>query len=204
MTILNYLMIRKNLINDMDLSKLFEKYKIRVDPRFVLECWNQDHRHYHNQNHLLDLISQINEDYGNGIIGHNEKDKLMLTALFHELVYDPSRSDNQEKSAEIFFRFCSEQYNVDLVEVKQMILDTKEYTPCTPLSQKFLEYELDICSKDFDTLLEWEKLTREEYHMLDYQDYKKNRILFLESVLDKYPSNMDNLLDLINWLKNNH
>jgi pantetheine-phosphate adenylyltransferase len=187
----------------MDLKVLFRKYKISVDPSFILDRWSEPHRHYHNIDHLSDLISQIDEDYSYGIINELEREKLTLTALFHDLVFDPEREDNEERSAEIFYRFCTEQYNVDLVEVKQMILDTKTHTPCTPLSNKFIEYDMKICEKDLDSLLVWESGVREEYSMFDDEQYKKQRISFLESLLDKFPLNTDNLLDLINWVKKN-
>jgi predicted metal-dependent HD superfamily phosphohydrolase len=188
----------------MNLTDLFNKYNIKVDPKFILDCWSESHRSYHNLNHLNDLISQINEDYGDGLINETEREKLALVALFHDLVYDPTRDDNEEKSAEIFYRFCSEQHNIDLVEVKQMILDTKNHIPCTPLSQKFIDYDMNICERNFDELLEWEQGIREEYSMFSSIDYKNNRIKFLETCLDKFPMNTDNLLDLINWVKSNY
>lgn len=197
-------MIKKNLKNKMDLNYLFQKYKLSVSPTFILDTWNEPHRTYHNLNHLNDLISQINEDFGNGIINQNEREKLTLVALFHDIVYHPNRTDNEEKSAEFFYRFCTEKYNVDLVEVKQMILDTKTQTPCTPLSQRFIDYDMNICERDFDQMLSWEKMIREEYSMYANDEYKISRIKFLESVIDRYPLNMDNILDLINWVKSTY
>jgi predicted metal-dependent HD superfamily phosphohydrolase len=85
-----------------------------------------------------------------------------------------------------------------------MILDTKNHIPCTPLSKKFIDYDMNICERSFDDLLEWEEGIREEYSMFSDEEYKSGRIKFLESILDNYPSNMDNLLDLINWVKSNY
>ena len=82
----------------MNLVSLFRKYKINVDPKFVLDRWCESHRHYHNMNHLNDLISQINEDYADSKLNESEREKLTLTALFHDLVYEPDRNDNEERS----------------------------------------------------------------------------------------------------------
>ena len=188
----------------MNLNILFRKYKISVDPSFVLDRWSESHRSYHNIDHLSDLISKINEDFGNDKINENEREKLLLTALFHRIVHEPKRDDNQERSADIFYRFCNEQYNVDLVEVKQMILDTKTKNPCTPLSRKFLDYDLSVCESDFEQLLTWENNLREEYSFLSNEEYKKVRLSFVESVIDRYTENMDNLLDLMNWIKSTY
>ena len=37
-----------------------------------------------------------------------------------------------------------------------------------------------------------------------YSYYKEKRLLFLESLIDKYPNNIDNLLKLIDFVKNNY
>ena len=199
-----YQVIKTNSINAMDIRGLLEKYKITIDPNFILERWDEPHRFFHNISFLDNLISSIKEDFGNGSINENEKDKLILTSLFHKLVFDPHRDDNEEKSAEIFYRFCGEKFNVDLVEVKQMILDVKTNIPCTPLSNKFLEYQYSICNENFEHLLEWEKSVREEQYLIEDVDYKRNRIKYLESCIEKYPMNIDNILDLINWIKSNY
>jgi hypothetical protein len=34
--------------------------------------------------------------------------------------------------------------------------------------------------------------------------YKDGRLKFLESILDKYPHNTENLLKLVDWVKNNY
>ena len=169
-----------------------------------MERWNEPHRHYHNIDFLEKLISSINEDFGDGFLSETDRDKLVLTALFHKLIYEPIKEDNEEKSSEVFHRFCGEKYNIDLVEVKQMILDLKRGVPCTPLSKKFLDYNMSICQKDFESLLTWEKSLREEYSMVENSNYKEKRIKYLESCLENYPLNMDNLLDLINWVNSNY
>ena len=71
----------------MDLQQLLEKWNIKCDINTVLAMWNESHRSYHNLNHLNDLISQINENKSN--FSEKEYEKLMLTAMFHDIVYDP-------------------------------------------------------------------------------------------------------------------
>ena len=127
---------------------------------------------------------------------------MILCALFHDCVYDPMRSDNEEKSAEFFINCCQEK-NQDILDIKQMILDTKTHEATTPLSEKFNKFDMNIVERDFDQLLEWETGIREEYKA--YGDlYKMGRLQFLESLLDKYPHNTENLLKLIDWVKTNY
>ena len=43
------------------MQDILNKWGIKVDYNILLGMWNESHRHYHNQNHLLDLIDQVNE-----------------------------------------------------------------------------------------------------------------------------------------------
>lgn len=185
----------------MNLQELLNKWNIKCDINTVLAMWNESHRHYHNLNHLNDIIDQINENKSK--YSGKEYEKLMLTALFHDCVYDPMRSDNEEKSAQFFIECCQDKTNSDILEVKQMILDTKTHESTTNLSESFNHYDMSIVERDFDQLLEWENGISEEYKSYGEQ-YKEGRLKFLESLLDKYPHNTENLLKLVEWVKNNH
>jgi pantetheine-phosphate adenylyltransferase len=183
------------------MQELLDKWNIKLDYNVLLAMWNESHRAYHTQSHLLDLIEQINENKSQ-YQSQKDYDKMILCALFHDCVYDPMRNDNEEKSAEFFMNCCQEK-NQDILDIKQMILDTKTHEATTPLSEKFNELDMNIVERDFNQLLEWEKGIREEYKA--YGDmYKMGRIQFLESLLDKYPHNTENLLKLINYIKENY
>lgn len=185
----------------MNLQELLNKWNIKCDVTTLLSMWNESHRHYHTLNHLNDIIDQINENKSK--YSNKEYEKLMLTALFHDCVYDPMKNDNEEKSAQFFIECCSDKTNSDVLEVKQMILDTKTHESTTNLSESFNHYDMSIVERDFDQLLEWENGISEEYK--SYGDaYKEGRLKFLESLLDKYPHNTENLLKLVNWVKNNY
>jgi predicted metal-dependent HD superfamily phosphohydrolase len=183
------------------MQELLDKWNIKLDYNVLLAMWNESHRAYHTQNHLLDLIEQIDENKSQ-YQSQKDYDKMILCALFHDCVYDPMRNDNEEKSAEFFLNCCQEK-NQDILDIKQMILDTKTHEATTPLSEKFNVLDMNIVERDFNQLLEWEKGIREEYKA--YGDmYKMGRIQFLESLLDKYPHNTENLLKLIDWVKTNY
>jgi pantetheine-phosphate adenylyltransferase len=183
------------------MQELLDKWNIKLNYNILLSMWNESHRAYHNQNHLLDLINQINENKSK-FESHKDYEKMVLCALFHDCVYDPMRNDNEEKSAEFFVNCCQEK-NQDILDIKQMILDTKTHESTTPLSEEFNQLDMNIVERDFDQLLEWENGIREEYKPYG-EMYKTGRLKFLESLLDKYPHNTDNLLKLIDWVKTNY
>lgn len=190
--------------NKMDIEKLFKKWNINCSPKLILDKWQESGRYYHDSEHLIDLISQIEEDFGDGKITPLEREKLHIVALFHDIIYVPGLKNNEEKSAEFFYSLCKDKYDFDVIEMKQMILDTKTHIPSTPLSEKFIDYDMSICGRDFETLLKWEGGIRQEYSKFNNKEYLNGRVKFLESIINKFPMNMDNILDLINWCKKNY
>jgi len=185
----------------MDLQELLNNWGIKCDINTILTMWNESHRHYHNLNHLNDLIDQINEN--KSIFTQKEYEKLIIASLFHDCIYDPMKEDNEEKSADFFMECVIDKSNKHLLEVKQMILDTKNHNPTTPLSECFNQLDMNIVERDFDQLLDWENGIYNEYK--SYGDkYKDERLKFLESLMDKYPNNTDNILKLVNWVKENY
>ena len=185
----------------MNLQQLLEKWGIKCHINTILSMWNESHRSYHNLNHLNDLISQINENKSK--YSEKEYEKLILTALFHDVVYDPASKTNEEDSANFLIECAVDKKNSDILDVKQMILDTKTHNSTTNLSESFNKYDMNIVERDFDQLLEWERGISEEYSIYSKEEYKMGRLKFLESILDKYTHNTENLLKLVEWVKNN-
>jgi len=185
----------------MDLQQLLEKWNIKCDINTVLSMWNESHRSYHNLNHLNDLISQINENKSN--FSEKEYEKLMLTAVFHDVVYDPASQTNEEDSVKFLMKCVVDKNNKDILDVRKMILDTKTHESTTNLSESFNNYDMNIVERDFDQLLDWEKGISEEFSVYPKAQYKEGRLKFLESLLDKYPNNTENLLQLIDHVKSN-
>lgn len=183
------------------MQELLNKYKIKIDYNIILNEWNSNIRYYHTQNHLLDLINQINENKNS--LSEKEYEKLILCSLFHDIVYDPTKSNNEEKSASFFINCCQDKTNPDVLEIKQMILDTKTHEAKTKLSEIFNKFDMNIVERDYNSLLEWESGIYEEYKFAG-DKYKNGRLQFLESLLNKYPENMGNLLKLIDYVKTNY
>ena len=182
----------------INFQSLLDKYRIKADANMLLDMWNESHRHYHNLDHLSDLIEQINESYGKNEINEKQKEILSLVALFHDIIYEPKRFDNEERSADFFINLCEDKASGDILQIKYAILDTKEHKNSTLISEMFNKYDMSICEKNFDELLKWEEGIKSEFVPHFGEDaYKLGRVEFLESLLDKYPNNTENLLKLI-------
>lgn len=185
----------------MNLQKLLYNWRIKSDVNVLLSMWNESQRHYHNLNHLNDLIDKIDEKKGS--LTEKEYEKLLITALFHDIIYNPCEVNNEEKSADFFMSVCEDKSNKDILEIKQAILDTKTHKPSSKVSQIFCDLDMSIVESDYDKLLEWEEGIEAEYvPCFGKEAYKEGRLKFLESLLNKYNHNAGNLLKLIESVKN--
>lgn len=189
----------------IDFQNLLNKYQIKADINMLLDMWSESHRHFHNIKHLNDLVSQINESYESEKINEKQMELLSLVALFHDIIYEPSRFDNEERSADFFQSLCENKADKDILAIKIAILDTKEHESVYPLCEIFNSFDMNICERSFEELIQWEKEIGSEYiPCFGEFTYKDGRIQFLESLLDKYPNNSENLLKLIDWVKTNY
>lgn len=183
----------------MNLQRLLEKYKVKTDIKMILDMWNEPNRYFHNLDHLNDILDQIEESRYN----EETKDKLRLVALFHDIIYDPKRNDNELKSSEFFLSLCQEK-NEDILEVNQAILDTEKHIDNTRISSLFNDMDMKIAESNIEDLMRWEKGIRKEYSFLDDKTYKEGRLKFIDGLMDRYPTNTSNLLSLRNYVRKNY
>ena len=172
----------------MNIDKLLEKYKIKANVNMLLDMWNESHRKYHNLDHFVDIKNMITEDYGDKKFNQDFFEKLILTDLFHDIIYDPNRNDNEQKSADFLMSLCLEKNNKDILEIRTAILDTATHKATNKLSEIFNKYDMNIIERDYDSLLVWEEGIYLEFSKAyDNVSYKAGRLNFLEGILDKYP-----------------
>lgn len=63
----------------------------------LISRWCQPHRHYHGLTHLVAVLSIVDSLASTAV----DADAVRLAAWYHDAVYDPTRSDNEERSAEL-------------------------------------------------------------------------------------------------------
>jgi pantetheine-phosphate adenylyltransferase len=138
----------------------------------VLQRYEEPHRHYHTVTHLLHVLGHIEKQ------GKKQDDLLFLAAVYHDAVYDPRRTDNEERSAKLFLKEAAsagfDRRSADAVAT--MIRDTKSHVPSIPASVALIEADLDILDQPLDTLIAYEQQVYREYQYVSYRDYAKARI----------------------------
>ena len=94
----------------------------------VIDQYLEPHRHYHNINHISNMLSNVHV-YNLSAV---DKIKLHMAILYHDIVYDPESNVNEENSALYFTRklirkeyhmLSDEDYNVGRSKWIKSMLD---------------------------------------------------------------------------------
>ncbi len=128
----------------------------------IEENYSGSKRYYHTLQHLENLL-QILTPIKAKI---NDWDTLLFTLFYHDVVYNATKSDNEEKSAELAFsRMKTIGVENSKIEICQtQILDTKKHLPSTDSdSNYFTDADLSVLGQDWETYSNYYKSVRKEY-----------------------------------------
>jgi predicted metal-dependent HD superfamily phosphohydrolase len=171
----------------MDFHALLTKWHITMSQEEIMERWSEPHRAYHGPAHLADLLAQINRHTE---LTTREREILTLAAIFHDIIYNPRRSDNEAQSADLFLNSVAmDKDNADIQEIATIIRDTKDHVPSTHLSTIFSHMDMDVVRRPYEELLKWEAGIRHEYKHVPGIAYVVVRARFLGQMIKKYPEN---------------
>ncbi|HEX4792831.1 MAG TPA: hypothetical protein VH370_03510 [Humisphaera sp.] len=139
-------------------------------------------RHYHNLDHIhkcLELLADVREQC-------DDPDAMEIAIWFHDCIYDPTRRDNEEASADVAARLLGEcGISPDQIErVRELILATKHAVqPADPDSQLLVDIDLAILGSAPGTFDDYEGGIRLEYAHVPDDAFAKGRAQILEMFL---------------------
>lgn len=166
---------------------LCHKYNIDIND---INRYNEPHRFYHNMDHIINMINQLNNS--------QKTDEILLAILFHDIIYDPLKKDNEEQSAELFMHYANRNNYKNSPHIKQAILETKNHESTFYLSNLLCSLDLSCLYSDFKTFIEYEHKIFKEYQFVDYSIYLQKRV----ELLKKYTVE-PNFVDYVKTIKPN-
>ena len=94
--------------------------KVVVDGWFhrLVQAYGEPHRHYHTLTHIVKMLNALRE-FGKDLQHHEEVE---LAIWFHDAVYDPQRTDNEEASNRLFQQFASDAQLVSVAKKNELNL----------------------------------------------------------------------------------
>ncbi len=144
------------------------------------KMYNEPGRHYHTVGHIADCLEWWKRTPG-------QRSAVALAIIYHDCVYDPKRTDNEEQSAALMRKNIPEGWPAELGD---MILATaKHFDPAFNPTDEFTKTLLDIDLASFaDEPAEQEFISnaiRQEYAFVPDDTYCASRISLLSGLLQK-------------------
>ncbi len=141
----------------------------------ILKAYNSSNRFYHNIIHIEKMLAQL-PNFGAEITDFN---CLVLAIIYHDVVYEPKKQDNEEKSA-IFAKKQLSLLNFPIEKaekVERMIISTKKHYPLDDNfdSKLFLDLDLMILAADFFEYKNYSSQIRKEYDFVPKFLFRQKR-----------------------------
>lgn len=145
----------------------------------VIRRYNENHRHYHNLTHVTRLLELYDD------LVQSDPD-LLLAIFYHDVIYKPGSSKNEEKSA-AFARKSLGRLGVDPNRINhtcEMIMATADHLnpPADPLTRIFLDLDMSILGSPREEYQAYAEGVRKEYSWVPGSVFRKNRRKFLEKI----------------------
>lgn len=142
--------------------------------------YNSPPRAYHNWTHIQCCLFELD--------ALNLPDDLALRVaiLFHDAIYDPKASDNEQQSADLAKKILQSQNHTDdfIQTVQSLILDTTHQSPpSTQQGQFIVDIDLSILGKDLKTYAFYALAIQYEYSFVPPAQFVQGRSQFLQKLL---------------------
>jgi predicted metal-dependent HD superfamily phosphohydrolase len=148
----------------------------------LVAAYSEKHRHYHTQLHIEHCLREL--DSAPGIA--REPEEVELALWFHDAIYNPHSSENEERSAAWA---CSllERHGIDSARVNRVrehILATRHAVSASePDAKLVVDIDLAILGADESRYAAFENEVRKEYRWVPSILFRSKRAEILESFL---------------------
>ncbi|GGS97000.1 hypothetical protein GCM10010156_63980 [Planobispora rosea] len=150
----------------------------------LITRYGEPHRRYHTAAHLEAVL-----DHVDALAGHAANpDLVRLAAWFHDAVYDPARSDNEERSARLAERALPEAglpaEAVAAVARLVRLTVTHDPAPGDADGAVLCDADLAILAAPPEVYAAYAAAVREEYAFVPDDAFRSGRAAVLRSLLD--------------------
>ena len=153
----------------------------------VLKRYHEKHRFYHNFNHIKTMLEEADR------YDVELSEEQYLAILFHDVIYNPHSTTNEEDSCDVFndYVFGLKAVSFDAKLVRQIIMDTK-YPFISTCKESQIIHDLDFLSfgrteeqyKRDIKLLEWEYTYPNNTQKM-INDFYHKRLAFLKGLQER-------------------
>lgn len=147
----------------------------------------EPHRHYHTWKHIDDMLA-LSVRFRHLIYNPH---LLNVAILYHDAVYDPTRHDNEGKSALLVNQLGGVLSVGEIAWVQNLIMATMDHRPAMVRederadAQVLVDIDLSILGCDAGAFWNYEDGIRREYSFVSPADYREGRTKVLKSFLER-------------------
>ena len=153
----------------------------------LLAAYSKPPRAYHNAGHIADCIDQF--DAVGDLFA--DPDEAEAALWFHDAIYDPQASDNEERSASLLRQgLLGERMDVEISEranrITDLILATKHKAiPDGGDAQLIVDIDLSILGRAWERFEAYDRAIRIEYAWVGDKEYREGRSRVLSGFLER-------------------
>ena len=154
----------------------------RTEWAAVVTAWSEPHRRYHDLGHLAAVLGLVGELAGSAA----DPDAVKLAAWYHDVVYDPSRDDNEEVSAtraRAGLRGLVPEARIAEVERLVRLTAGHDPEPGDANGAVLCDADLAVLAGPAEAYATYASAIREEYGHLSDEVFTAGRIAVLERLL---------------------
>jgi predicted metal-dependent HD superfamily phosphohydrolase len=154
----------------------------RTEWAAVVAAWSEPHRRYHDLAHLAVVLGLVAE-----LGGAADIDVVRLAAWYHDVVYDPARTDNEEISARRARAGLRGLVDDDRVaEVERLVLLTAGHDPepGDANGAVLCDADLAVLAGSPQRYAEYTAAIRREYAHVPDADFRAGRATVLRALLE--------------------
>ncbi|MEU6809035.1 hypothetical protein ABZ920_08520 [Streptomyces sp. NPDC046831] len=150
----------------------------------LLARWQEPQRRYHTLEHLTSVLDHVDvlEQYA------DDPDAVRLAAWFHDAVYLPDRSENEERSARLAERALTEAGvpPEKTEQVARLVRLTVTHDPAGDDrdGQVLCDADLAVLASPPSVYAAYTAAVREEYHFVPNDAFRAGRATVLRQLLD--------------------
>lgn len=174
-----------------DIQAIFTSVVLRHtnESKLINQLWQEieaayydDTRYYHTMKHLLFVYNELLQVRKN----IRDWDSVLFALFYHDIIYIPTRPDNELKSAELA-KDRLESIHLPLIQIEKcmkMIMATKDHAISDEDDINFFtDADLSIIGSSRSVYAEYCHNVRKEYAVLPDSIYKAGRKTFLQKLL---------------------
>jgi predicted metal-dependent HD superfamily phosphohydrolase len=154
----------------------------RTEWAAIVAAWSEPHRRYHDLAHLAAVLGLVGELAGEA----DDPDAVRLAAWYHDIAYEPERTDNEQVSAERARAGLRGLVpDTRLEEVERLVLLTAGHDPAPDDANGAVlcDADLAVLAGPPDAYVAYASAVREEYGHLSDEEFTAGRIAVLEHLL---------------------